>query len=165
MESIMNLRTVLSFKLLALIPLIFLLASCAAGDIQFTAESPAGFWFGLWHGVISFISLIIHLFNDSVSVYELNNTDGWYDFGFLLGVICFWGGGSHISCKSAADKKREKEWKEVGDKVEIKVMRRLKEWAQDEEDSDDREEWDEIGDKVEKRKNWGQNTVFSNIPI
>lgn len=147
----MNLRHFLSFKLLALIPLMFLLASCAAGDIQFTSESPAGFWFGLWHGVISFISLIIHLFNDSVSVYELNNTGGWYDFGFLLGVICIWGGGSHMSCKSAADKKREKEWKEVGDKVETKVMRKLKEWAQDEEGSDDREEWDEIGDKVEKK--------------
>jgi len=147
----MNLRHFLSFKFLALIPLMFLLASCAAGDIQFTSESPAGFWFGLWHGVISFISLIIHLFNDSVSVYELNNTGGWYDFGFLLGVICIWGGGSHMSCKSAADKKREKEWKEVGDKVEIKVMRKLKEWAQDEESSGDREEWDEIGDKVEKK--------------
>jgi len=147
----MNLRHFLSFKLLALIPLMFLLASCAAGDAQFTSESPAGFWFGLWHGVISFISLIIHLFNDSVTVYELNNTGGWYDFGFLLGVICIWGGGSHISCKSAADKKREKEWKEVGDKVEIKVMRKLKEWAQDEEASADRAEWDEIGEKVEKK--------------
>ena len=147
----MNLRNFLSFKLLALIPLLFLLASCTAGDIQFTSESPAGFWFGLWHGVISFISLIIHLFNDSVTVYELNNTGGWYDFGFLLGVICVWGGGSHMSCKSAADKKREKEWQEVGDKVETKIMRKLKEWAQDEEGSDDREEWDEIGDKVEKK--------------
>ena len=147
----MNLRNFLSFKLLALIPLLFLLASCTAGDIQFTSESPAGFWFGLWHGVISFISLIIHLFNDSVAVYELNNTGGWYDFGFLLGVICVWGGGSHMSCKSAADKKREKEWQEVGDKVETKIMRKLKEWAQDEEGSDDREEWDEIGDKVEKK--------------
>ncbi|MDH5389389.1 MAG: hypothetical protein OEY06_13205 [Gammaproteobacteria bacterium] len=147
----MILRNFLSFKLLALISLMFLLASCAAGDAQFTSESPAGFWFGLWHGVISFISLIIHLFNDSVSVYELNNTGALYDFGFLLGVICIWSGGSHMSCKSAADKKREKEWKEIGDKVEIKVMRKLKEWAQDEEGSADREEWDEIGDKVEKK--------------
>ena len=158
----MNLRNFLSFKLLALIPLMFLLASCAAGDIRFTSESPAGFWFGLWHGVISFISLIIHLFNGSVTVYELNNTGGWYDFGFLLGVICIWGGGSHMSCKSAADKKREKEWEEVSNKVETKVMRKLKEWAQDEESSDDRDEWDEIGDKVEEKlkhkiHEWAEN--------
>ena len=144
-------RNFLSFNLLALIPLVFLLASCAAGDNQFTSDNPAGFWFGLWHGVISFISLIIHLFNDSVAVYELNNTGGWYDFGFLLGVICIWGGGTHMSCKSAADKKREKNWEEISDKVEIKVMRKLKEWAQDEEGANDREEWDEIGDKVEKK--------------
>ena len=131
--------------------LMLLLTACSAGDAQFTSETPAGFWFGLWHGVISFISLIIHLFNDSVSVYELNNTGGWYDFGFLLGVICIWGGGSHISCQSAANKKRDKEWEEIGGKVETKVMRKLKEWSEDEEDSDDRAEWDEIGEKVEKK--------------
>ena len=131
--------------------LMLLLTACSAGDAQFTSETPAGFWFGLWHGVISFISLIIHLFNDSVTVYELNNTGGWYDFGFLLGVICIWGGGSHMSCQSAANKKRDKEWEEIGGKVETKVMRKLKEWSEDEEDSDDRAEWDEIGEKVEKK--------------
>jgi len=147
----MNIHNSQSFKLLVLIPFLFLLAACAAGDAQFTSDTPAGFWFGLWHGVISLISLIIHLFNDNVTVYELHNTGGWYDFGFLLGVIFIWGGGSHVSCKSAADKRRDKEWQEVGDKVEVKVMRKLKEWADEEESSGDREEWDEIGDKVEKK--------------
>ena len=147
----MNLHNFLSFKLLILIPLLLLLTSCAAGDAQFTSESPAGFWFGLWHGVISFISMIIHIFNDNVTVYEINNTGGWYDFGFLFGVICIWGGGSHMTCKSAADKKRNKEWDEIGDKVEKKVMRKLKEWAQDEEDSDSSEDWEEVGEKVEKK--------------
>lgn len=147
----MNSRYFVSLKPIVLIPLLFLLTACAAGDVQFTSDTPAGFWYGLWHGVISFITLIIHVFNDSVSVYEINNTGGWYDFGFLLGVSCIWGGGSHISCKSAADKKRDKEWEEIGNKVETKVMRKLKEWAEDEENSADREEWDEIGEKVEKK--------------
>ncbi|MFC1588834.1 hypothetical protein ACFL3P_01020 [Pseudomonadota bacterium] len=147
----MNSHQFLSFRLLILIPLMLLLTACAAGDAQFTSETPAGFWYGLWHGVISFISLIIHLFNDSVAVYELNNTGGWYDFGFLLGVICIWGGGSHMSCKSAADKRREKEWEEIGDKVETKVMRKLKDWSEDEEISADHDEWEEIGEKVEKK--------------
>ena len=147
----MNLHNFLSFKLLILIPLLLLLTSCAAGDAQFTSESPAGFWFGLWHGVISFISMIIHIFNDNVTVYEINNTGGWYDFGFLFGVICIWGGGSHMTCKSAADKKRNKEWDEIGDKVEKKVMRKLKEWAQDEENTDSSEDWEEVGEKVEKK--------------
>jgi len=147
----MNSHNFLSFKLLILIPILLLLTSCAAGDARFTPESLAGFWYGLWHGIISFISLIIHIFNNNVTVYETNNTGGWYDAGFLLGVIGIWGGGSHMTCKSAADKKRDKEWDEIGDKVETKVMHKLKEWAEDEENKDSGEDWDEIGEKVEKK--------------
>jgi hypothetical protein len=46
-----------------------------------------------------------------------------------MGVISIWGGSSHANCKSVSNKKREKEWKEIGEKVEKKVMRKLKEWA------------------------------------
>lgn len=134
-----------------LIPVVLLLTACAAGDARFSPETPAGFWYGLWHGVIAVITLIIHIFNDSVAVYEVNNTGGWYDFGFLLGVIIVWGGGSHAKCKTAREKQRDKEWEEIGDKVEAKVMRKLKEWAEDEEGSGSDEEWEEIGDKVEKK--------------
>ena len=137
--------------LVILLPAIVLLTSCAAGDAQFTQENPAGFWYGLWHGVISVISLIIHIFNENVAVYEINNTGGWYDFGFLLGVIGIWSGGSHVSCKSAVEKRREKEWEEIGEKVEKKVMRRLKEWSEDEDGIDSATEWEEIGEKVEKK--------------
>jgi len=147
----MKLQTTLPFKLLFFIPLLILLTACTAGSEQFTTPSPAGFWYGLWHGIISVISLVIHIFNDSVLMYETNNTGGWYDFGFLLGVIFVWGGGCHMSCKSAADKKRDKEWDEIGSKVEVKVMRKLKDWAEDEKGTDDGEEWDEIGEKVEKK--------------
>jgi len=139
------------FKSLILFAFIFLLTSCAAGDAQFTQESQAGFWYGLWHGIIALISLIIHIFNESVVVYEINNTGGWYDFGFLLGVIFIWGGGSHITCKSTENKKRDKEWEEIGDKVEVKVMRKLKKWAEDEEITDSDKDWEEIGEKVEKK--------------
>lgn len=147
----MKLHNYQSLKFLISIPLIFLLYSCAGGDAQFTPESPAGFWYGLWHGVISIISLIIHIFNNNVFVYEVNNTGGWYDFGFLLGVICIWGGGSHMSCKFSADKKRDKEWEEIGEKVEKKVMRKLKEWSENEASTDGDEDWEEIGEKVEKK--------------
>jgi len=139
------------FNLLIVIPFLFLVTSCTAGDTQFTQDNLAGFWYGLWHGIIAFISLVIQLFNDNVAVYEVNNTGGWYDFGFLLGVIFIWGGSSHVTCKSAANKKRAKEWDEIGDKVEIKVMRQLKEWAEDENETDANKDWDEIGEKVEKK--------------
>ena len=140
-----------SVKLLIISAIVLLLASCAAGDAQFTQESPAGFWYGLWHGIIAVITLIIHVFNENVGVYEIHNTGGWYDFGFLMGVICIWGGSSHVTCKSAAEKQREKEWEEVGSKVELKVMRKLKEWSEDEDVTEADKDWDEIGEKVEKK--------------
>jgi len=143
------------YKLYILIAIFIFLSSCTAGNPQFSQDTPAGFWYGLWHGIISVISLIIHVFNENISVYEINNTGGWYDFGFLLGVTCIWGGSSHVSCKTSARKQRDKEWEEVGEKVELKVMRKLKEWAKDEKDIDSSEDWDEISEKVElklKRK-------------
>ncbi|MCG8018170.1 MAG: hypothetical protein JAY97_18340, partial [Candidatus Thiodiazotropha sp. 'RUGA'] len=66
-----------SLRFVAVFLLAVALASCTAGDSQFTAESPAGFLWGLWHGVISVISLVIHLFNDNVVVYEVDNSGGW----------------------------------------------------------------------------------------
>ncbi len=146
-------RNLLNSKntLFALLILLFSLSSCTAGNIQFAQEAPAGFWWGIWHGMISFISLIIHLFDQSVLVYEVNNTGGWYDFGFLLGVLFVWGSGSKVTCKFKKKSQAEKEWEEIGDKVEKKVMRKMKEWAEDDDGTGPDAEWDEIGEKVEKK--------------
>ncbi|MBN1467043.1 hypothetical protein JXA02_14910, partial [candidate division KSB1 bacterium] len=75
-------------KLLTVLPLLFLvliIAGCAANNEMYDAK-PAGFWAGLWHGLIIIITFIISLFTDSVSIYEVNNSGGWYHFGFVLGV-------------------------------------------------------------------------------
>jgi hypothetical protein len=75
-----------------------LLAACAAGanpDVGIAApgdEDPAGFWLGLWHGLILPITWIVSLFDDSVSPYEVFNNGNWYDFGFVLGVFIVFGG-------------------------------------------------------------------------
>ncbi|MCG8489814.1 MAG: hypothetical protein MI756_20255 [Chromatiales bacterium] len=130
---------------------VIMLASCTAGDSQFTAEHPAGFFWGLWHGVISVVSLVIHLFNDNVLVYEVDNSGGWYDFGFLLGVIMVWGGGCHASCKTKQQRSGDEEWDEIGEKVEKKVMRKMKAWAEDDGGMEADGEWDEISEKVEKK--------------
>lgn len=53
--------------------------------VDFSGE-PSGFWSGLWHGLISFFTFIGSLFNENVAMYDINNTGGWYDFGFLIGV-------------------------------------------------------------------------------
>jgi hypothetical protein len=74
------------------LPPLLALGGCAAGGARFTAAAPAGFWAGLWHGLILAFTFVISLFTDSVQVYEAANTGGWYDFGFVLGVCIFFGG-------------------------------------------------------------------------
>ena len=58
---------------------IILLFSCAPNNEMYRADL-AGFWAGLWHGLICIITFIISLFTDSVKVYEVNNVGRWYDF-------------------------------------------------------------------------------------
>ena len=54
---------------------------------------PAGFWAGLWHGLIVPITFFVGLFHSGVRIYEVNNNGGWYDFGFIIGVAGSFGGG------------------------------------------------------------------------
>jgi hypothetical protein len=49
-------------------------------------DEPSGFFFGLWHGVIAPISFVLSVFFEDIAMYAVNNTGGWYDFGFVLGV-------------------------------------------------------------------------------
>lgn len=77
---------------------VLLLVGCAAGpnDVaQVGTTDLAGFWLGLWHGVISPVTFVISLFTDGVSVYEVHNNGNWYDFGFVLGVCVAFSGGAH----------------------------------------------------------------------
>jgi len=74
-----------------------LLAGCAAGtnptvDVLDADGKSAGFWLGLWHGLISCVTFIISLFSDNVNVYEVYNSGNWYNFGFMLGVSIIFGG-------------------------------------------------------------------------
>ncbi len=78
--------------------LMLIMGSCAPGGQQFDA-APAGFLMGLWHGFISLFSFVIGLFNDQVAVYEVSNTGGWYNFGFILGISIFYGGSSKSTCR------------------------------------------------------------------
>lgn len=72
-----------------------LLAACAAGPNPAVdaGADPAGFWLGLWHGLIAPITFFISLFTDNVNIYEVNNNGNWYDFGFVLGAGLLLSGG------------------------------------------------------------------------
>ncbi len=75
----------------AVLVLFLVSVSCAPGNLRFE-EKPAGFFAGLWHGFICVITFIISLFTDNVRMYEVNNSGGWYDLGFLLGAGVALGG-------------------------------------------------------------------------
>jgi hypothetical protein len=61
---------------------------------QESGANSAGFWAGLWHGLIAPITFIVSLFDAGVRVYESHNNGRWYEFGFLLGVSVSFGGSS-----------------------------------------------------------------------
>ena len=90
--------------------LLVTLTACAPGEtvdlgkpdseIQFTMPGPnpeedtpaengnvAGLGTGLWHGLISVVTLIISFFNPEIQMYEVHNTGPLYNLGFLIGAI------------------------------------------------------------------------------
>jgi hypothetical protein len=83
---------------------VVLLASCAAGvNVQIDTFNDqgviAGFWRGVWHGMIAPITFVVSLFNSGVKMYEVHNNGGWYDLGFLFGLGAVYGGG-HASIRA-----------------------------------------------------------------
>ena len=77
---------------------ILLLAGCAPGgnptvDVVDNEGNSAGFWRGLWNGIISPVTFVISLFTDNVNIYEVYNNGNWYDFGFMFGISIIFGGG------------------------------------------------------------------------
>lgn len=86
-------------KVLVFLLVLVMFSGCA--DVAVVTEclpaDPYGFWGGLWHGMVAPIAFIGSLFSDNIAMYAVNNSGGWYDFGFWLGI----GGlGSFIGRKS-----------------------------------------------------------------
>lgn len=75
-----------------LLALMVLLSGCVPGDGTYTAQNQAGFLWGIWHGWVAPISLVIGLFNHDIRIYEINNSGWWYDLGYYLAVISGFGG-------------------------------------------------------------------------
>jgi hypothetical protein len=148
-------RTLLGLLLFAFV---LAAAGCAAGDPRFDAEK-AGFWVGLWHGLICAVTFIISLFYDTVRVYEVRNAGHMYDLGFILGaIIAFGGSGGTGICRSRKSR-REKEWEEIGERVEEKVKRGIQSCLDESGKKD--AEWEELGKKIEDKikrelKDWAE---------
>lgn len=83
-----------------LLLLVLLLGACApgpnpaVGSAAVEGGDPAGFWLGLWQGLIAPVTFVVSLFNDGVNVYEVHNSGNLYNFGYVLGLGFLVGGSS-----------------------------------------------------------------------
>lgn len=68
------------------------LSGCVPGDGSYTSSDPAGFFWGVWHGWIAPISLIMGIFKENIRIYETMNTGWFYDLGFYIAIISGFGG-------------------------------------------------------------------------
>jgi len=99
-------RACLTVLVLVLL-LLNILAGCAPGANQFKGTASehgrvAGFWVGLWQGLIAPFVFVACLFKSNLNIYEVHNNGAWYNLGYLFGVACFFGGGG----KQAGRRKR-----------------------------------------------------------
>lgn len=100
-------------KIIALLVLVvMLLASCAprANELERPKSDEnevAGFWLGLWHGIIAPVTFVISLFSDAIGMYEVNNNGGWYNLGFLFGMIVIFGGGGGSAARKGSTRHRD----------------------------------------------------------
>lgn len=89
----------MNWKKIAVVSLIVLLAAVllsGCAELNQAQDTPgsdgvAGFWPGLWQGLILPISFIVSLFKDNVGIYEIHNNGNWYNFGFVLGTWIVFG--------------------------------------------------------------------------
>ena len=84
--------------LMLVLLLLSTLAGCAPGPNPSKAVAGkhgevAGFWIGLWQGFIAPLVFVASLFKADLNVYEVHNNGVWYNFGYLFGLACFFGGG------------------------------------------------------------------------
>lgn len=130
------------------------LMSCAPGNERWDQNMHpghlAGFWAGIWHGLIIIITFIVSLFTKDVGIYELHNTGWSYDLGFLIG-LCF----SVLAPWRFRPKKKKvvikPDWDEIGTKIETHIRAAIQEHIDKTKKEDWEQELDKIVDRIEER--------------
>jgi hypothetical protein len=69
----------------------FVVAGCASQPAP--SQVSPGFAIGFLNGLVAPFAFIGSLFSNEVRIYAFPNSGVWYDFGFLLGLGCWAGGG------------------------------------------------------------------------
>lgn len=83
--------------------IIFTLTGCVPGDGSITPDDPAGFFWGIWHGWIAPISLILSIFREQYQIYEPINSGLVYDIGFYIAILGGFGSFSLVRRKRKKD--------------------------------------------------------------
>lgn len=114
------------------------LLGCAAGPVSRwdPPDQLAGFWAGLWHGMLLVVTLVVSFFTHDVSIYEIDNAGVAYNIGFVLGVLGVYGSGTSITVTRRKDRRKRS--------AENRFRARIEHWIED-------EDWDELGEKIERR--------------
>jgi len=151
-------RTVLVLFLVGL--LLVGTAGCVAGSERYE-EGEATFWSGLFHGLISPVTLFITLFTGAIDMYEPNNVGWGYDCGFFLGIAIILGGVCGSRSKARRLKKLERKWDTLGEEIEREVNEGIREARGAGGEGADDESWKEIGRKIEEKikrklKEWAE---------
>ena len=95
------------YLLLIVVILALIFMNCGPGNERWNQEinpgSKAGFWIGIWHGMIIIVTFVVSLFTKDVGIYEINNTSWPYNLGFIIGLNISIGGmftgGKRKRCK------------------------------------------------------------------
>lgn len=90
-----------TLSLVSIVLVLFVFSGCAESVVidDCVTSDPYGFFGGLWHGIIAPFSFVCSIFLDDVAMYAVNNSGGWYDFGFVIGAGILFGGGGKASSK------------------------------------------------------------------
>jgi hypothetical protein len=93
-----------SLTVLVLVLLLLnILTGCAPGPNlskgMATDRDAAGFWLGLWQGFIAPFVFVASLFKSNLGIYGVHNNGAWYNFGYLFGLACFFGGGGNRAAR------------------------------------------------------------------
>ena len=96
-------KSSLTIFVLALLS-VTILAGCAAGQnvckgVANDHNAVAGFWLGLWHGFIAPFVFVASLLKSTLTIYEVHNNGTWYNFGYLFGLACFFGGSGNRTAR------------------------------------------------------------------
>ena len=94
-----------SLTLLVVVLLLLSILTGCAGPNQFKGtagehDRVAGFWLGLWQGFTAPFVFVASLFKSDLNIYEIHNNGAWYNFGYLFGLACFFGGGGNRATRA-----------------------------------------------------------------